>query len=147
MGKHPSGPWPGTVAARLAFERGARKAFPTLRGRPVRRSGHAGFVYAMTIDVPYYPARQITIRFKHRDSTPYVTVDGARESPHRYGDGTLCMWFPNDSDTSKWVFRDGLLDLLDTIVAHLFREAWWREHGEWLGDEVPHAPTRLEGAA
>jgi hypothetical protein len=41
----------------------------------------------------------------------------------------------------QWRFEHGLVDLLDAIRAHLFREAWWREHGEWLGLEVSHQPT------
>jgi hypothetical protein len=28
--------------------------------------------------------------------------------------------------------------LLDAIAIHLFKEAWWREHREWLGPEAPH---------
>jgi hypothetical protein len=40
------------------------------------------------------------------------------------------------------VFADGLLVLLNYIQAHLFREAWWREKGEWLGPEAPHSPPK-----
>jgi hypothetical protein len=101
----------------------------------------------LTIDVPFYETRAVTIRFNTRGATPYVLVDGPCESPHRYDDGTLCMWFPADSTDHVWSFHDGLLDLLDTIVGHLFREAWWRETGEWLGPEVPHHPDRAEEAA
>ena len=89
----------------------------------------------------------VTIRFKGRSTTPRITTDGPAESPHRYDDGTLCMWFPRDPDERKWTFDLGLLDLLDTVVGHLFREAWWREKGEWLGPEVAHRSTHTEGAA
>jgi len=34
--------------------------------------------------------------------------------------------------------EDGLLVLFGMIAEHLFKEAWWREHGEWLGEEYPH---------
>jgi hypothetical protein len=40
------------------------------------------------------------------------------------------------------VFEDGLLALLNHIQAHLFREAWWREHGVWLGPQAPHGPPK-----
>jgi hypothetical protein len=30
------------------------------------------------------------------------------------------------------------LVLFGMIAEHLFKEAWWREHGEWLGEEYPH---------
>lgn len=131
---------------RLRFERNARAAFPTLTGRPRRRSGRGGFIYKVTIEVPFYESRAVTIRFQSR-KVPFVTVDGPTGSPHRFDDGTLCMWFPGDPDGNVWTFDRGLLDLLDTIVGHLFREAWWRETGEWLGPEVPHRPTQSRGAA
>jgi hypothetical protein len=139
--------WPDTIGDRLRFERGARRAFPTLTGRPRRRSGRGGFTYTVIVDVPFYATRVVTIRFKSRSTTPYVTVDGPSDSPHRYDDGTLCMWFPGDPDENVWTFDRGLLDLLDTVVAHLFREAWWRETGEWLGSEIPHRPTHTRVAA
>ena len=64
-------------------------------------------------------------------------------SPHRYDDnGTLCIWYPNDPPEQKWEFEDGLLALINHIQAHLFREAWWREHDEWLGPEAPHAQRK-----
>jgi hypothetical protein len=25
------------------------------------------------------------------------------------------------------------------IAEHLFKEAWWRERGEWIGEEYPHS--------
>lgn len=34
--------------------------------------------------------------------------------------------------------EDGLLVLFGMIAEHLFKEAWWREHHEWLGEEYPH---------
>lgn len=52
------------------------------------------------------------------------------------------MWCPWDPPEEKWVFRDGLLALLNHIQAHLFREAWWRETGEWLGPEAPHGAPK-----
>jgi hypothetical protein len=29
---------------------------------------------------------------------------------------------------------------------HLFKEAYWRETGEWLGPEAPHRPNSKEDA-
>jgi len=49
------------------------------------------------------------------------------------------MWVPSDTPANTWTVRHGLLDLLDAIAAHLFREAWWRETNEWLGPQVAHA--------
>jgi len=94
------------------------------------------------LEVPHYEPRQVEIRFERWSKVPRVRADGPG-SPHRYDDtGTLCMWYPSDPVERKWVFEDGLLALLNHIQAHLFREAWWREHGEWLGPQVPHGPAK-----
>jgi len=94
------------------------------------------------LDVPHYEPRQVEIRFEDWSRIPTIKVDGP-SSPHRYDDnGTLCIWYPNDPPEQKWEFEDGLLALINHIQAHLFREAWWREHDEWLGPEAPHAPRK-----
>lgn len=93
------------------------------------------------MEVPHYEPRNVEIRFVW-SRVPKVFVDGPGGSPHRYEDGSLCMWHPRDPPDEKWVFEDGLLALLNLIQAHLFREAWWREHGEWLGPQAPHAPPK-----
>jgi len=90
----------------------------------------------------YYESRQVEIRFENWSQTPRVFVDGPTDSPHRYSDGSLCMWYPDDPPEQRWVFSDGLLVLLNYIQAHLFREAWWRENDEWLGPEAPHGPPK-----
>lgn len=46
------------------------------------------------------------------------------------------MWFPKDPPNRQWNPADGLLQLVDTAVAHLFKELYFRETGEWLGQEV-----------
>jgi hypothetical protein len=94
------------------------------------------------MEVPYYEPRNVEIRFENWSRTPKVFVDGPDDSPHRYTDGSLCMWHPHDPPEQRWVFSDGLLALLNYVQAHLFREAWWRETGEWLGAEAPHGPQK-----
>ena len=101
-------------------------------------------VYKLKVNVPHYDVRQVEIRFeKNTARTPHIFVDGPR-SPHRYKDGSLCVWHPSDAVEKRWVFEDGLLQLIGHIEAHLFREAWWRETGEWLGPEAPHSPAEKE---
>lgn len=143
--------WPSTITDRMQFERGARASFPGLRGRRVRRSASVTFRYTLEMDVPFYEARQVTIDFLVSSGVPRVYVDGPTSSPHRYDDGSLCMWYPGDAANHRWTFEHGLLDLLDTIRGHLFREAYWREHGErddaWLGPEVAHGPVAQEEPA
>jgi hypothetical protein len=135
------------MTERIRFERGVRQEYPSVRGRPRRRRGGNGFIYAADINVPFYGTRRVKIRFLGTSPVPKVSVDGPTDSPHRYGDGTLCFQHPRDPKANRWVFTDGLLDLLDTVVAHLFREAWWRETGEWLGPEAAHLPDHSKETA
>jgi len=108
----------------------------------VPRPGGSGRVYRLRMQVPYYEPRNVEIRFEQWSRSPKVFVDGATDSPHRYSDGSLCMWYPDDPPEQRWLFSDGLLVLLNYIQAHLFREAWWREKAEWLGPEAPHRPPK-----
>jgi hypothetical protein len=117
------------------------RGFP---GLTIERGRRGGRFYRVRMDVPYYKPRQVEISFTDWSRTPKVVVDGPTESPHRYPDRSLCMWYPHDPPEQKWVFEDGLLVLLNYIQAHLFREAWWREKGEWLGPEAPHGPPKEE---
>ena len=138
MGSEAIRGWPGRLIDRIRFERGARATYPGLRGTVTGDTITGGFRYSLTVDVPFYTPRRVTIVFPPRHSIPLVFADGPTESPHRYDNGSLCMWHPEDTAVMRWRFENGLLDLLDTTKAHLFREAWWREHDEWLGPEVHH---------
>lgn len=141
MASRCAGGRPGRPIDRRRFERGARSVYPTLRGGPTKRTTNKGFTYTLSVPVPCYETRNVTIVFRTGERIPVVMVDGPPDSPHRYSDGGLCMWHPNDPSSQRWRFEDGLLDLVDAVAAHLFREAWWREHTEWLGPEVEHAPA------
>lgn len=115
-----------------------------------RRTVSGARVYTLQMDVPNYEPRQVRITFANWSRVPLVTVDGPTDSPHRYGKHGLCMWYPDDPPEQRWVFADGLLELLNVIQRHLFYEAWWRETDEWLGEEAPHSreakrPERDEG--
>ncbi len=133
-----SGPWYGDERRLLRFEWSARYAIPGLRRRIVTAGGTRALAYAVALSVPHYPPRQIEIRFRlGLDRVPVVTVDGP-ESRHRMEDGSLCLWYPWDPRAMRWEVDDGLLQLICIVTEHLFKEAWWRETEEWLGDEAPH---------
>ena len=133
------GPWYGRFRDRLRFEGPARTNVPGLRSRPRPRG--RGWQYLLSVDPPGCPATRVRIDFAlDGPHMPCVTVDGLTESPHRYSDGTLCMWYPHDPRERRWIFSDGLLHLIGLIQVHLIREHLWRETGDWPGDEAPH-PT------
>jgi hypothetical protein len=138
-GKRWGGPWYGEFRERLRFEGAARQAYKDLRAGVRSQAPEAGYSIQLRVEVPYYGWRQVEVRFQR--SAPrmaLVRVDGPEDSPHRYRDGSLCMWHPGDGPSQRWEFEDGLLALIGYIIAHLFREAWWRDRGEWLGPEAGH---------
>lgn len=140
-GKGRPGPWYGSIRERLAFERGVKAAFPAFRSR----FGHGGGGYTVHVDVdiPGYDPRRLTIVFDRENrAVPRVFADGPSKSKHRYPDGSLCMWYPSDPDDKRWVRDDGLVALIGLAILHLFREAWWRETGHWLGPEAPHEDSK-----
>ena len=144
MRRRPRTPWFQSFKARLRFEFHASGAYPSVRGRRVGHGSKAKYVYTGKISVPGYEPRCVKIVFPALSevSVPEIFVDGPEASPHRYQGGKLCVWHPDDPEDRRWVPRDGLLGLLDMIAIHLFKEAWWRETGEWLGDEVAHPPSK-----
>ena len=146
-GKRTGGPWYGEDFPRIMFEREARQYFHDLVSATIKSSHNAGRKYRLVIHVPHYDDRRIQILFR-KDSPriPRVSVDGSVDSKHRFSSGELCMWYPEDSVDNRWVFEDGLVALLGQIIIHLFREAWYRETGEWPGPEVDHLKIESESA-
>ena len=133
-------PWFVTFQAKLRFIREGQqvvdnpitimKPSPQLRG---------GFAVSFTVTPRGVPSRTARIEFAPRSpEVPRVFVDGPRDSPHRYSDGSLCMWYPRDPIDLRWAPRDGAAALVGCIALHLIREQWWRETGEWPGPEAPH---------
>jgi hypothetical protein len=133
-GKRRSGPWYRDGRELSPFDWGVRSKVPSLK----RFIDGKGLRYDLTVEVPYFEPRRVTILFRPDYPSPTVTVDGPTNSPHRFRGGALCMWYYMDDASSKWVRSDKLLALIGVIVRHLFKEAWWRETGKWLGPDVAH---------
>ena len=140
VGKSGGGPWYAVFRVCRQFERNARDEYPSLTVTNRRLGKKLWREYRLKIHLPGYDAtHSVTIKlFSSTQSMPEVKVDGCDDSPHRYDNGQLCMWYPWTGKSQRWVFEDGLLHLLVLTEAHLFREEWWRETGEWLGPERPH---------
>lgn len=142
-------PWVENFALCLRFEASARRAYPRMRRTIEGGKRMPRVVYQLTVPVPEYQARAVELHFRRRTTVPTLTrvyADGPVESPHRYGPHpldtqsrpSLCMWFGQDPPEMRWVAADGLLALINHTRIHLFKEAYWRETGEWLGPEAPH---------
>ncbi len=140
-----TGPWYGRFSDRLTFERGAKSRYPSLVSLTRRRG--RGWEYRLVVNPPGSDSRRLTIEFPlQHPRLPIVRADGPASSPHRYEDGSLCMWYPSDPRDRRWVFSDGLVALIGCAQAHLSKEALWREWCEWPGSEVPHTTSGAHSA-
>ena len=111
-----------------------------------RRDCRGGFAIATSVTPSGVPTRGVEIHFSPRQPTiPRVFVDGPDESPHRYADGSLCMWYPHDPPEARWQPTDGPIVLLGHIAAHLIKEQWCRQTGEWPGDQIGHNTSTPAG--
>jgi hypothetical protein len=134
-------PWFVTFQAKLGFIREVRQVVDgsVIIVKPSARL-HGGFAVSFTVTPHGIMPRTVRIEFALRTpEVPRVFVDGPPDSPHRYNDNSLCMWYPRDPDDLQWTRRDGAAALVGCITLHLIREQWWRETGEWPGPEAPHA--------
>lgn len=144
--------WYSDVARRNVFEAPLRRVNRTLRSRGPVNFGRYQLVVQLTLVDGTVRLVRIVFDDDHPE-TPAVFVIGDERRggwPHRYHDGSLCMWFPRDPPDQRWLLEDGLMTLIGYIEAHLFREVWWLENDEWLGPEAGHTPmipTRRRSAA
>ena len=134
--------WFDELASLYAFERDARRELGSLRRSDASRPRR--LVYQFALEVPAYDERrEVRIEFPATHAVlPSVFVDGPDDSPHRYEDGSLCMYHPSDPPERRWIPNEGLAALIDCIRTHLFQEAEARAGRGWPGDEAPHGPAR-----
>jgi hypothetical protein len=134
-------PWFQDISRRIPFEAGVRELY-SLTSNCSGRSTRDLVTYKLVVGVPEYESRKLTITV-YNSFVPVVKdvfADGPSESPHRYGNSSLCMWYPDDPAEQRWVYGDGLLQLVTHARVHLFKEASWREHDQedWPGEQAPH---------
>jgi len=133
-------PWFVTFQAKLRFIQEAQQVVegPVTIVKPSRKY-RGGFAVSFAVTPHGVPSRTVRVEFSPGNpEVPRVFTDGPQESPHRYADGSLCMWYPRDPIELQWARRDGAAALIGCIALHLIREQWWRETGEWPGPEAPH---------
>jgi hypothetical protein len=145
------GGWYDDFRYRIRFEGEARKAFSSMRTSRTGKGIKTGVVvYTLHVTVPEFNEQRlikIALRNWTRPSVRSVTADGPTDSPHRYSNGSLCMWYPSDGPDLMWQPEEGLLGLIQYARVHLFREAYWRRYGDWPGPEAPHGADEAKEAA
>ena len=121
------------------MEAGIRSRYPGIEVSETAKS----LSYELDLDLEVYEPRRIRIVFKANEPASCVEVfaDGPTESPHRYDERRLCMWYPADPPDLRWLPEHRLVGLIEMARLHLFREEYWRRTGgrnggEWLGPEI-----------
>lgn len=69
---------------------------------------------------------------------PTVYAGDMAGSPHRYDDGSLCLYYPADPPQRRWTSKRGLSSLLSLVADHLFFEDVYRDTETWIAPEAPH---------
>jgi hypothetical protein len=106
------------------------------------------FTWEVPVTVPVYDEDYVLrIDLDERRSVRVTALGWRGPMRHTFGRNTLCMWYPKDPPDRQWNREDGLLKLVDTARAHLFKELYFRETGEWLGEEVHHSTPKTESRA
>lgn len=92
-----------------------------------------------TVRISYRPGVGMTPKVK------VLTPEIAKNAPHTYPGGHLCLYWPKDMNWTERMF------LADTIVP--WTAEWlafyelWEETGKWLGPESPHRNPDFREAA
>lgn len=78
------------------------------------------------------------------NNPPFVEVLSPKirdDAPHRFADGSLCLYYPDDGSWHSQAF------IARTII--LWAASWlyfyenWLKTGEWLGPEAPHSSRKV----
>jgi hypothetical protein len=95
-----------------------------------------------------YPTERVALNIWRDETTAAVpSNNGGRtwmhRQPRRLGDpnhlGELCLWDPKDPVALRWIWRDGLVQLVTIIHRHLLAEEFARRNdGEWPSEDAPH---------
>lgn len=79
---------------------------------------------------------------------PVVYAGEMNDSPHRYGDGSLCLYYPDDPPEQRWTHDKNLAVLIVLVQDHLFLEDAYADTGEWMAPQAEHgSPTEVKTAA
>jgi hypothetical protein len=136
-----------TLADRIAslrrLELGLFDAYETERLHVDHRM--QAFAWRVRVNVPVYDESfDLRIELAEGRLVRVVAENWSVPMKHSFGRNELCMWYPRDPADRRWQRDQGLLVLVDTAVTHLFKELYYQETGEWLGEEAPHGLPKTE---
>ncbi|MFC0298455.1 hypothetical protein [Geobacillus jurassicus] len=88
-----------------------------------------------TLSSPFYTIKIIYGKYNPKVFVIKPTIH--KEAPHRYSDGSLCLYYPGDRSYHESLF------IADTIIPWtaewLYYYEKWLEDGIWWGPEAPHS--------
>ncbi len=125
--------------------RGMRVAFPQFAPTLTRGGGTTwhGTLHP-TAESPLYHVT-ITHPFDRIPAVMVVKPDIRPGAPHRYRDGSLCLYWPEEW---RWTCRASLADtLVPWTVLWLYYYEIWLVTEEWLGPSAPHESGLAKEAA
>lgn len=133
-------PWFAHPEQRIRFLHEIQQNDPQAEVIWPRRKYKGGFAIKAALTPAGVPTREIEVHFSlGTPNVPHIFSDGPTDSPHRYSDSSLCIWYPYDPKEARWRPIDGPAALLGHIAAHLIKEQWYRRTGEWPGEQIHHA--------
>ena len=90
------------------------------------------------------PLYTVKIEYHHRHPKVYVIEPKIlHNAPHRYEDGSLCLYYPKDMSYSEIsIIAETILPW--TVEWLYYYESWLNE-GIWWGPEAPHIPSSKAG--
>lgn len=92
----------------------------------------------------WYPGE---LRLLDGRNFPSVYAGQMDEAPHRFADGSLCLYYPRDPVQRRWTTQRGLRTLLSLAADHLFFEDVYRDTGEWIAPQAEHGFLAERGRA
>ncbi len=124
--------------------RAMREAFPQFRHEP----DGAGLIWRGTLQ-PTAESPEYTVVITHPfDRVPWVRIVAPKlhqRAPHRYGDGTLCLYWPEEW---RWTSTASLAaTLVPWTALWLYYYEIWLVTDDWLGPSSPHGPGPERKAA
>jgi hypothetical protein len=132
-------PWFASPIGRLRFLDELQSSGLTAReiDRPIRFED--GVTYEVLPHLRILPKRRLRIVFTASSPNAVrVWATGPGCAAHRNPDGSLCLWYPKDSERRRWTHGSGGKKLLGIVIRHLHWEADYNRTGVWPGLEAPH---------
>lgn len=77
-------------------------------------------------------------RFPHVSVSQLLTLSKSARVAWVSIVGSLCLEYPRDPDHLRWNWSYGIDGYLNVVQRHLWCEEYWRRHGSWPVEDVPH---------